>query len=62
RSAGLKASGLSPLHLLIRLSPCDYVRTVTLERALMPAALFRGLLVLGSGFRVGGRSIRQFEL
>ncbi|MCI72460.1 hypothetical protein A2U01_0093723, partial [Trifolium medium] len=38
----LKASGLSPLRLLIRLSPCDCVWTVTLERAVMPAALFRG--------------------
>lgn len=30
-----------------------------LERAFMPAALFRGLLVLGSLYRAGGRSIRH---
>jgi hypothetical protein len=59
RYAGLKALGLSPfwLCLLIRLSSCDCVWIVILERVIMPAALFRGLLVLGS-FRVDGCSIR----
>ncbi|MCH82307.1 hypothetical protein A2U01_0003109 [Trifolium medium] len=46
RSAGLKASGLPPLLLRIRIrfSPCDCVRTIMLERDILPAALFRGWL------------------
>ncbi|MCI63002.1 hypothetical protein A2U01_0084259, partial [Trifolium medium] len=54
RSAGLKASGLPPLRyqVLIRLSPRDCSRTVSLERALLLADLLRELLVRGSEFRV----------
>ncbi|MCI73257.1 hypothetical protein A2U01_0094521, partial [Trifolium medium] len=49
RSQG--ASGLPPIRpsLLIRLSPCDCVRFVLLERDFMPAALLRGLLARGCG-------------
>jgi hypothetical protein len=47
RSTGLKSSGLSRLRhrLLIRLSPCDCVWIVLLERAFIPAAMFRRLFV-----------------
>jgi hypothetical protein len=31
------------------------------RKSFILATLFRELLALGSGFRVGGRSIRQFE-
>jgi len=59
RSAGLKTKGFLFSGTYYP-SPCyDWDWTVMLERAIMPAVLFRGLLVRGSWYRVGGRSIRQ---